>query len=118
MSFQWEVPPDRAFDELASWYTDAIRSAILQLAQQRAPQIEAWMKANARWTDRTGNARQTLTAEAELLGMDAVQITLAHGVDYGIFLELAHGGRWAVIGPALDFFAPRIWADVQALLRR
>jgi len=32
------------------------------------------MKLNAIWVDRTGNARQTLTAEVEDLALDVVQI--------------------------------------------
>lgn len=74
------------------------------------------MKSNASWTDRTGNARQSLNAEVEDMAMDMVEIVLSHGVEYGIYLELSHGGAYAIIAPAVDVFAPRIWADVRAML--
>jgi hypothetical protein len=45
-----------------------------------------------------------------------VLIAFGHGVDYGIFLELANAGRFAIVNPALDFFAPKIWADVRRLI--
>lgn len=117
MSFSWDVRPTQAWPALSDWYIAAIRRGVYQIARRRAPEIEAWMKDNAPWTDRTGNARQTLTAEAEEVSLDMVSIILAHGMDYGIWLELAHGGAWAIIGPALDHWGPIIWGDVVALFR-
>lgn len=116
MSLIWHNPPGRAWGDLADAYTEAIEEALYRLAQRYAAEIEAWMKDNAPWTDRTGNARQTLYSEAERLVEGAVEIVLAHGMEYGIFLELSNGGTYAVIGPALDTFVPLIWQDVQALL--
>lgn len=56
----------------------------------------AYMKSNAPWTDRTGNARQGLHAVYGKEG-DAHTLTLAHGVSYGIWLEVRYAGRYAVI---------------------
>jgi hypothetical protein len=102
---------------MAAAYAQAIQAGAAALAARYAPEIEAWMKQNAIWTDRTGNARQTLSAEAAELSAGLIEITLSHGVEYGIWLELAHGGSYAIIGPAIDYFAPRIWADVQRMVR-
>lgn len=117
MSFRWDVTPTRAWDALAVTYAQAIRRGVRAIALRYAPEIEAYMKANASWTDRTGNARQSLTVEVEDAAGDMVEIILAHGVEYGIWLELAHGGAYQIIAPTLDIFAPRIWADVRALLQ-
>lgn len=117
MPFKWSVTPERAFDDLMTQYQKDIHNAIMQLANRWAPEIEAWMKSNAKWTDRTGNARQTLHTEVEEVSSIMIGIIMAHGVDYGIFLELSNGGVWAIIGPALDYFAPKVWDDVQALFR-
>lgn len=116
MGVVWSVTPEQAFTELTQAYVAAIRHGIRALADRRAPEIEAWMKQNAVWTDRTGNARQTLNTEVEQMGADMVAIILAHGVEYGIWLELSHGGAYSVISPALDYFGPLIWRDVQAML--
>ena len=116
MTVSWSVPPEEAFGDLADAYVQAIQDAVWAIAQRRAPEIESWMKINARWTDRTSNARQGLAADAERLATEAVQIVMSYDVDYGIFLELAHAGNYAIIGPALDHFAPIIWQDVLALL--
>lgn len=112
----WSVTPTVAWTELSREYVRAIRRAVRQLADHYAPEIEAYMKSNASWTDRTGNARQTLNTEVQRMGQDMVTIILAHGVSYGIFLELANGGAYQVIAPTIDVFGPRIWADVQSIL--
>jgi hypothetical protein len=117
MSFRWSTPPRTAWGDLSAAYVLAIRNGVRAIAQRRAPEIEAWMKENAPWTDRTGNARQTLSAEVEDATLDMVSILLAGGVEYQIFLELAHGGNWAIIAPAVDYWGPILWADVRAMLR-
>lgn len=116
MPFTWQRRPTDVFPALTQAYANAIHAAIVQLAERYAVEIEAWLKENAPWIDRTGNARQTLYSEA-LDFVDVVVIVMSHGVTYGVFLELAHGGSYAVITPALDHFIPRIWRDVRALLR-
>lgn len=116
MSFHWQTTPTQAFVPGVTEYVAAIHRGVLAIANLYAPEIEAYMKANAIWTDRSGNARQTLNADANDVAMDMVQIILAHGMEYGIFLELANAGRYAIIGPTLDVFGPRIWADVQRML--
>lgn len=114
--FAWERPPAIVFEELAAEYARAVHQGVLAIVQRWAPQIENWMKANAPWTDRTANARQTLHTEIEEVVNQAVALVMAHGVYYGIFLELCNAGRYAVIAPALDEFAPQIWADVVRML--
>lgn len=114
--FIWHHAPDEVFPQGLDQYTRDIRMAIMQLAQRRAPEVETWMKTNAPWEDHTGNARQTLHTEVRVM-VEQVVIVLSHGMGYGVFLELANGGKWAVIGPALDQFAPKIWNDVEQLLR-
>lgn len=114
--FHWEVPPEQAFGELGEAYVSAIHQGIQAIAQRWAPEIENWMKQNAPWTDRTGNARQTLYTETSEVVNEMVELILSHGVYYGIFLELCNAGKYAIVGPALDHFAPKIWADVRRML--
>lgn len=115
--FKWETDPEVAFVELAQEYWAAIHHGIYQLAQRYAPEIENWMKSNAPWQDRSGGARQTLFSDVEDIAGTMIDLIMSHGVEYGRFLEMNYGGRWAIVGPALDYFAPKIWADVQNLLK-
>lgn len=116
MSFKWTVSPTQAFVPGAAAYVAAIRRGVWQLAKRYEPEIEQWMKDNASWTDQSSNARQSLNTDVQQVGQDMVTIILAHGMTYGIFLELANQGRYAIIAPSLDLFAPRIWNDVRAML--
>ena len=114
--FRWTVPPERAFNELATAYIAAIHGGVAAIANKWAPPIENWMKDNAPWTDRTANARQGLHTDVQNVINLMVRIVLYHGVDYGIYLELKNAGRFAIVNPAIDYFAPRIWADVRRML--
>lgn len=116
MSFDWTVPPEAAFLGLTDAYTKAIHQAVFAIMTARAPEIENWMKQNAIWQDRTGNARQALWSQA-IDGISEVVILLSHGMDYGFWLEVANAGKYSVINPAIDHWVPIIMADLQRLLR-
>lgn len=62
---------------------------------------------NAPWTDRTGAAREGLEVDVANEG-DEVVVTLAHTVDYGIWLETIQSGRFAIIMPTLEKYAVEI----------
>ncbi len=114
--YTWIVAPEQAFGELAVAYSKAIHRGVLAIAQMRAPEIENWMKENAPWTDRTGNARQGLYTEVQDVVQQMVLIILSHGVDYGLFLEVSNGGRYAIVNPAIGHWGPIIWTDVKRML--
>lgn len=75
--------------------------------------VEAYAKLNAPWTDQTGMARAGLTASVGVDGGEVV-LTLAHSVDYGIWLELIQDGSYAIIMPTLEALGPEILRDAGA----
>lgn len=81
-------------------YQAKIYKAMYQVAQYFAPVVESEAKSNARWTDRTGNARQGLTGFPEAVSEDLVLLVLQHKMDYGTYLELKE--RYAIILPTLE----------------
>jgi hypothetical protein len=115
MSF-WDVPPDQVFPEFFNQELARVEQAIFQLCQRYVVEIETWMKANAKWQDRTGNLRQSLYAQVEQFTREIV-LSFDYGLEYGFWLEFANQGRYAIIAPALDEFAPKIIADIQRLLQ-
>lgn len=115
MGFKWEVPPDAVFPQMAAQYTQAIFQSGRRVAYDRAEDIEAWCKANAPWQDRTGDARERLHATVEETGPIGT-IVIAHGVEYGIWLEIAHQGRYAIIAPAIDYWGPVVMRDLQNMM--
>lgn len=85
--------------------------AVVALATAVAAEAEGYAKTNAPWADRTGAARERLTVRAEggRTGSGAgvyLRIRARHNVSYGRFLEHAHEGRFAILGPTLSVFAP------------
>lgn len=108
----WRTPPDmlaRAIEQ----YGEKVIIAVAAVAQRVATIMENSAKQNAAWTDRTGNARSGLfgTSEADL-AKHLVVIYLSHGpvIDYGVYLELAHGGRYAVIVRTIESHLPQLHA--------
>ena len=80
--------------------------------------VKAKMKMNRPWTDRTGMAKALLNAKVSQPSPTIVRITLAHGVDYGIWLELAHEKNYAIIAPTVREEGPRIVSDLDNLMSK
>ncbi len=83
-------------------YEKKVLEAVRGVADYFAPVVEAYAKDHAPWKDETGNARQALHGFVEELGRDVVALYLAHGMDYGIFLERRWAGKYAIILPTLQ----------------
>ena len=85
-----------------------MKAALLMYMATKAAELEGKMKTKRPWVDRTGMAKQTLTARVSQPSQTKLRITCAHGVDYGIWLELAHGKNWAIVAPTIREEAPKI----------
>jgi hypothetical protein len=96
MSFKWTGDLPKNILKVDPY----VRKRVFAAAKVMEPRSEAHLKSSAPWTDRTGAARAGLTARAEDRGSEMV-VVLSHGVDYGIWLEIAHSGAYAVIVPSL-----------------
>lgn len=70
--------------------------AITAAVNYQATRSESYMRRNAKWTDRTGNARNGLhTATSHSKTQHT--ITLSHSVPYGIWLEVRWSGKYGII---------------------
>lgn len=76
--------------------------AIRMYAEQGAVQLQNFAKENRRWTDRTGHARQRLKGYVGKSQL-GYRIYLAHGVNYGIWLELANEKRYSIIPQSIEY---------------
>lgn len=76
-----------------------------------ALRAETYAKLHASWTDRSGNARGGLTglADNSKASSNHWEIILTHRVNYGIWLEVRFGGKYAIIRPTLVEEAPNYW---------
>jgi len=66
-----------------------------------AVEAEQTAKANAPWTDRTGDARKLLKGEVIDDG-ETLGVRLLHRVEYGKHLETANDGRYAILKPTIE----------------
>lgn len=66
------------------------------------------------WTNRTGQAAARMFTNAEL-GKDFITWFMAHGVQYGVYLELANDRRYAAINPIIQRYAGRFIEDAKKL---
>jgi phosphopantothenoylcysteine synthetase/decarboxylase len=91
-------------------------AAVLLYAGTKASKIEADMKVNRQWTDQTGAAKANLNASVSQPNPNIVRITLAHGVNYGIWLELAKEKKYAILAPSVRKFAPEVIEDLKGIM--
>lgn len=96
---------------------DKAGPAMLMYAENGALKLQNSARKNAPWTDRTGHARQRLTCITKVVD-SGFQEELSHGVDYGIWLELAHEKRFAIIDPTIKKEGPAIIAGFNRLLEK
>ncbi len=85
---------------------DRKQAGLYALLQNWAGQMEGYAKEHAPWTDRTSHARQSLHSGVDVRDNQFV-LYLSHGMEYGIWLEIAHGGNYAIVGPTADVHLPR-----------
>ena len=80
-------------------------------AQVSAKALEADARTGAPWHDRSGAARNGITGRAQRSGT-VFTITLSGSVRYMVYLELAHGRKWAALWPAMERNGQRILANI------
>jgi hypothetical protein len=135
-SFTFESGPIRSRYKTLDKKIDVALRGVMKLWDGR---LEKHMKNKAPWTDRTTNARNGLFAQYEAgPGATAHSIVAGHSVYYGVFLEtivyhrndvddesaaLAQvgtksWGTYAIVGPAIERYAPKVIASCKKLLDR
>ena len=118
----WTKPPTALNPAIAA-YGGKVRAAVVAVCQFIGPIMERSAKANAPWTDRTGNARQGLfyavnsegggkaSESARLEGQESgtvsvakniVALYLSHSMTYGKWLELCNAGKYAIIMKTME----------------
>lgn len=93
------------------------RASLQILADTAAKAMERYAKNNARWTDRTGNARQRLQGSTRWEG-SALIAAISHNVDYGMWLELCNGKKYAILEEALNSQAQNLLNSYQRFLKQ
>ena len=92
--------------------------AVMVFASASASELRSYMQSNRPWTDRTGKAKAMLDTVVSRPDDNTVRITLVHGVSYGIWLELAHEQKYAIIKPTIQAKSGEYFQRYQKLLEK
>lgn len=95
-------------DGIIAWYNGPEWDDVaFEEFEKAEAQLEAQMRMDADWSDRTGNARAGLTAKASE-DDGVVTMALSHTVSYGYWLEVVQNGRFAILGPTIEQHGRRL----------
>lgn len=86
--------------------------ALQTYLEYESDNVQRYMRENAPWTDRTGNARNGLFAKHH-----DDDIVCFHTMPYGIWLETRWAGKYAIIDPTVDNEGRRIMRGVKRIMR-
>jgi len=94
-----------------------LRRNIRAVVDYNAAYATGYMKTHARWTDRTGAARTGLLAIPNH-AKTYEEIVMRYSVNYGIWLEVAHDRKYAIITPSLRIIGDKLMKDLYHLIDR
>jgi hypothetical protein len=125
ISMQWNIRPQDALGHFIKAFEDSLKADLYDYLDATADEITQWMQENAVWEDRTGQARDLLRADLVRFSDRTVQIIMHYdpveerksgSKHYSLYLETMQAGAYAILGPALDEWGPRIVQDIQEIL--
>lgn len=96
-------------------FDDHARKGVIAAANYIAPQAESYMKTGAKWTDRSGAARNGLKSQVVTSG-NKTAIVLYHTVPYGVWLEIRWAGKYSIIDPTIEAMLPKFMEAVERLV--
>lgn len=111
------VDTSRALRQMSQVEQQTLR-ACLTYGQNAANKMVKVAKLTHPWENRTHMAENSLNGGASEAGAGRVRVELAHGVRYGVYLELVrfrYKGNLAIVFPTVKKMAPEIiqgWANV------
>lgn len=108
---------NKAFKKNMAGFNKKLNDNVSALIDYNSAYATGWLKQNAPWNDDTGAARTGLVTIPFNNGKEH-ELLMAYSVTYGIWLEVANSGQWAVITPAMRIVGQKVMADLQMLLDR
>ena len=88
-----------------------LRAFVYASCAYHGRRAQRWGRKNAKWTDRTSNARNGLFGKAFKRG-DVTGFVFYGTVTYQPFLEVRFSGKYAIIGPTIRQEAPELMKTV------
>jgi hypothetical protein len=92
------------------------RAALGLFADTAAKKMEGQAKVGAKWIDRTSNARNSIQGDFGWEG-NKLKVILSGGMDYSVYLELAHEKKYAILKPTIDKNASSVISGYKKLVK-
>lgn len=117
VAITWTRPTSIISNEIKSRKQRA-RSALLELCQFQGTDLATRSKQNAKWNDRTTNARSGIGSEVVGTG-DTIEIVVFHAMEYGKYLELGTSRmpKLGVMTDEIHVTAAQVTQDAQKIVR-
>lgn len=118
VAIRWDRSPSIISGQIRT-RKDAVRQGVVQQAGSHGARVEANSKQNARWNDRTGNARAGIGHQVSTTG-DGIEIVVFHSVHYGGYLETGTSKmpKLGVMAEEAEKTAAELTQDAGELVRR
>ena len=100
---------------LNRWHEEKI-AGVTAVGKNISAIAEVKAKSSAIWTDRTANARQGLQGNSFWELATVLKITLAHTVDYGVYLELAHDRKHQILEKTLNSLRGEAFRNIKRIM--
>jgi hypothetical protein len=117
MTFRWVAgqSPREVWGRQEQVYVQRLEAVIWQQLLYYSVLIEAYMKTYAPWEDHTSNARQTLFSRVYKAPgrRHVLWLVACQKMEYGVYLELDHGGRFAIVMLTLQLHQREVWTSVK-----
>lgn len=112
--FRWV---DRSLQVNLKQFDTRMDEAIATVVRFNGADALGYAKTNARWTDRTGNARNGLGVEFNHTKYSH-GFAIYHRVPYGLWLEVRWSGKYAIIASTIQRQFPKVMSQIAAAIGR
>jgi len=70
-----------------------------------------------KWRDKLTHARPGIFGEAAEFNDNTLRVRVAHTMEYGVYLELANSGKYAILEPTVKRHAPDFFRDAERIVK-
>ena len=86
------------------------------VAKVSAATMQNYARQNRRWEDQSGHARAELHGGSYWQTMDTMMIYVAHGMSYGVYLELANEGHYSILEESVNVHRQEIFNNIKRIM--
>lgn len=78
--------------------------------------MQNYARTHKRWKDITGNARAGLNGGSYWESQNILKMYIAHSMEYGIMLELAHDRKYAILEETINKYKDSFYQSIKRIM--